>query len=72
MQTERIPVVSSDLGGYDARKVWFRTDTAAVILKRVPVKLVESVPREERRFRLEALRSLHGGGRRGACAGAAS
>lgn len=55
MQTERIPVVTSDLGGYEARKVWFRTDTADVILKRVPVNLVAAVRREEGQFRRRAL-----------------
>jgi len=55
MDKERIPVVTSDLGGYEARKVWFRTDTAEVILKRVPVKLVAAVKREEVRFRRQVL-----------------
>ena len=57
MEQERIPVVASDLGGYEARKVWFRTDTAEVILKRVPVKLVAAVRREEGRFRQKALKT---------------
>lgn len=55
MRAERIPVVASDLGGYEARKVWFRTDTADVLLKRVPVQLVAAVRREEGRFRRQAL-----------------
>lgn len=55
MRDERIPVVASDLGGHEARKVWFRTDTAEVILKRVPVPLVAAVRREESRFRRRAL-----------------
>jgi chemotaxis protein CheD len=55
MRDEGIPVVASDLGGYDARKVWFRTDTADVLLKRVPVRLVAAVRREEGRFRRQAL-----------------
>ena len=56
MNKERIPVVTSDLGGYEARKVWFRTDTADVILKRVPVQLVAAVRREEGQFRQRVLR----------------
>ena len=60
MKRERIPVAGSDLGGYEARKVWFRTDTADVLLKRVPVKLVAAVALEERRFRRRVL--LHPGG----------
>jgi len=55
MEQERIPVVASDLGGYEARKVWFRTDTADVLLKRVPVKLVAAVRREEVEFRQRVL-----------------
>jgi chemotaxis protein CheD len=60
MEKERIPVVTSDLGGYEARKVWFRTDTAAVILKRVPVKLVAAVRREEGLFRRQVLKKSNG------------
>jgi chemotaxis protein CheD len=55
MKDERIPVVISDLGGYEARKIWFRTDTAEVLLKRVPVQLVAEVRREEGRFRRQVL-----------------
>ena len=58
MKKERIPVITSDLGGYEARKVWFRTDTADVILKRVPVKLVAAVRREEGRFRQQVLKNI--------------
>ena len=61
MEKERIPVIASDLGGYEARKVWFRTDTADVLLKRVPVKLVAAVRREEGQFRRQALEKLRGG-----------
>jgi chemotaxis protein CheD len=60
MENERIPVVTSDLGGYDARKVWFRTDTADVILKRVPVNLVAAVRREEGQFRRQVLGKIGG------------
>jgi len=61
MEKERIPVLAADLGGYEARKVWFRTDTADVILKRVPVKLVAAVRREEGRFRRHVLDTVLGG-----------
>ncbi|MHB8835663.1 MAG: chemotaxis protein CheD [Candidatus Methylomirabilia bacterium] len=60
MKKERIPVVGADLGGYEARKVWFRTDTADAILKRVPVKLVATVRREEGRFRRQVLGQVRG------------
>jgi len=55
MRDERIPVLTSDLGGYEARKIWFRTDTAEVLLRRVPVQLVPAVRREEVRFRRQVL-----------------
>ena len=55
MEKEHIPVIASDLGGYEARKVWFRTDTADVLLERVPVKLVAAVRREEVQFRQQVL-----------------
>jgi chemotaxis protein CheD len=55
MDEERIPVVTSDLGGYAARKIWFRTDTGEVLLKRVPVQIAAAVRLEERRFRRRAL-----------------
>jgi chemotaxis protein CheD len=61
MEKERIPVIASDLGGYEARKVWFRTDTAEVLLKRVPVKLVAVVKREEGQFRRQVLAKIHDG-----------
>lgn len=61
MEKERIPVVIADLGGYAARKVWFRTDTADVIIKRVPIKLGAALRREEGRFRREALEETRGG-----------
>ena len=60
MEQERIPVVTSDLGGYEARKVWFRTDTADVLLKRVPVKFVAAVRREEVQFRKQVLKKMGG------------
>ena len=63
MERERIPVIASDLGGYEARKVWFRTDTADAILKRVPVQLVAAVRREEGRFRRQVLEEVRGGQR---------
>jgi chemotaxis protein CheD len=61
MEQERIRVVTSDLGGYEARKVWFRTDTADVILKRVPVKFVASVEREEELYRQRLIATVRGG-----------
>lgn len=61
MEQERIPVLTSDLGGYAARKVWFRTDTADVLLKRLAVQLAEQVRREEGGFRRQVLRQARAG-----------
>jgi len=36
LQTEGIPVVSHDLGGYSAREVYFFTDTGRTVLRRLP------------------------------------
>jgi chemotaxis protein CheD len=36
LERERIPVTASDLGGNDARKIYFFTDTARTLLKRIP------------------------------------
>lgn len=56
---ERIPVLSSDLGGYNARKIYFRTDTGDVFLKRVPVAEAKAATNEERRYRSHVLEALH-------------
>jgi chemotaxis receptor (MCP) glutamine deamidase CheD len=38
LEIERIPIVSSDIGGYEARVVYFFTDTGRVLLKRLPAR----------------------------------
>jgi chemotaxis receptor (MCP) glutamine deamidase CheD len=43
LKIERIPIVSSDIGGYEARVVYFFTDTGRVLLKRLPAR---AMPRE--------------------------
>lgn len=53
LQTECIPVVSQDVGGYAARKVAFYTDTGQVFLKRLTetgFDAVEFVERERREY----------------------
>lgn len=35
LQLEGIPILSQDLGGRDARRIYFRTDTGEVLLKRI-------------------------------------
>jgi chemotaxis protein CheD len=36
LESENIPIVSSDLGGETAREVYFFTDSGRVLLKRLP------------------------------------
>ena len=36
LELESIPVLSQDLGGKDTRRIYFRTDTGEVLLKRIP------------------------------------
>ena len=35
LQTENLPIISRDLGGYSAREVYFFTDTGNILLKRL-------------------------------------
>lgn len=50
LETERIPVISSDVGGTDARKVLFFASTARVLLKRFGGQKAAPVQREERAY----------------------
>ena len=52
---EAISVVSRDLGGYDARRIYFHTDTSDVFLKRIPFTRYPDIDHEERRV-LDSLR----------------
>ncbi|POQ99097.1 hypothetical protein AU468_10805 [Alkalispirochaeta sphaeroplastigenens] len=47
LETEKIPVVSKDVGGYEARKVLFFARTSRVLLKRFKGQLIKPVEREE-------------------------
>lgn len=50
LETERIPVATSDLGGNEARKLFFFPRTHKVLLKRFGGPKVESVEREEETY----------------------
>jgi len=50
LEIESYPVISMDVGGSNARKIYFRTDTGDVRLKRVPAMYFGLLRREERRF----------------------
>jgi chemotaxis protein CheD len=36
LKVENVPVISEDVGGINARKIYFHTDTGDIFLKRVP------------------------------------
>lgn len=55
---ERIPAVSSDLGGYEARKIYFRTDTGEVFVKRVLPTQAKVAVTEEKRYRRHLLEEI--------------
>ncbi len=50
LEIEGFPVISMDVGGFNARKIFFRTDTGMVRLKRVPAIYFGLLRREEKRF----------------------
>ena len=56
LQIESIGLLSHDLGGYAARKVYFHTDTGEVLLKRIPCTSYPGVVSEERKL-FEQLKS---------------
>jgi len=56
LRKESIPVLASDIGGRQARKIFFFPRTGRVLLKRLAGQLVASVEREEESY-LEGIRS---------------
>jgi chemotaxis protein CheD len=55
LKIEDIPLISQDLGGSDARRIFFHTDTGAVFLKRIPSSLSPEIGLAERKL-LDAAR----------------
>jgi chemotaxis protein CheD len=55
LETEKIPIESSDIGGYEARKIFFFPRTNKILLKRITGKLITSVEAEEEEY-LEKIR----------------
>ena len=49
LHMERIEVISRDLGGHQARRVLFHTDTGDVFLKRLPSVYLSNIQRKERK-----------------------
>jgi chemotaxis protein CheD len=54
LDTENIPIVARDLGGYEAREIYFFTDSGRILLKRMSragemaARALASIEREER------------------------
>jgi chemotaxis protein CheD len=49
LQMESISVIRQDLGGFDARRIYFHTDTSEVFLKRIPFTRQPKLGNEEKR-----------------------
>lgn len=50
LELENIPVVGHDLGGYNARRIYLRTDTGEVFMKRIPRYQASQVVFEEKEY----------------------
>lgn len=50
LKTEGIPVESSDVGGVQARKIFFFPQTSRILLKRISGKLITAVEKEETQY----------------------
>jgi len=55
LEVENIPLLSQDLGGQDPRRIYFRTDTGEVLLKRIPFTSKPWIGVQERKL-LERIR----------------
>lgn len=53
LKDEGIPVVGQDLGGDNARRIYLRTDTGEVLMRRIPRYRAGAVVREEKQYRLK-------------------
>ena len=49
LHMEHIEVISRDLGGHQARRILFHTDTGDVFLKRLPSVYLSGIQRKERK-----------------------
>lgn len=50
LEVEKIPVIGHDLGGYNARRIYLRTDTGEVFMKRIPRYQASQVVFEEKEY----------------------
>ena len=63
LRLEGIPVIGRDVGGVNARRIYMRTDTGEVFLKRIPRSRVATVVEEEKEFRKKVKAEMSGAGR---------
>jgi chemotaxis protein CheD len=50
LDLERIPVIGHDIGGFNARRIYLRTDTGEVFMKRIPRYQASNIVIEEREY----------------------
>lgn len=50
LEAEGIPVIGQDLGGENARRIYLRTDTGEVLMRRIPRYRAAAVAQEEKQY----------------------
>jgi chemotaxis protein CheD len=63
LRMEGIPVVARDIGGTSARRIYLRTDTGEVLLRRIPTTRTAEVLEVERAHQEKVRQQLSRGGR---------
>ena len=63
LRLEGIPVIARDIGGNNARRIYMRTDTGEVLLKRIPQYGAVAVVEEEKVYRKKVAGDLPDSGR---------
>jgi chemotaxis protein CheD len=51
LELEKIPVIGHDIGGFNARRIYLRTDTGEVFMKRIPRYQASNIVIEEKEYR---------------------
>jgi len=50
LELEKIPVIGHDIGGFNARRIYLRTDTGEVFMKRIPRYQASNIVIEEKEY----------------------
>ena len=50
LELEKIPVIGHDIGGFNARRIYLRTDTGDVFMKRIPRYQASNIVIEEKEY----------------------